>query len=155
MVCPYCGCCDLKVIDSRPTDGKIRRRRECVKCGKRFTTFEQIEIPELLVNKKDNTFEHFNRTKLIQSMSIAVKKRPVSPSDINNIVAKIENYCTANMLSQISTTQIGDMVLDSLKTLDIVAYVRFASVYKDFSDEDGFIDIISELHSGEDVKEAD
>lgn len=152
MVCPYCGCCDLKVIDSRPAEGKIRRRRECAGCGRRFTTFEQIEIPELLVNKKDNTFEQFNRTKLIRSMSIAVKKRPVSPDDINSIVEKIENYCTSNMLSQISTVQIGDMVLDCLKKLDIVAYVRFASVYKDFSDEDGFINIISELHNDSDVK---
>lgn len=152
MVCPYCGCCDLKVIDSRPTEGKIRRRRECAGCGRRFTTFEQIEIPELLVNKKDNTFEQFNRTKLIRSMSVAVKKRPVSPDDINSIVEKIENYCTSNMLSQISTVQIGDMVLDCLKKLDIVAYVRFASVYKDFSDEDGFINIISELHNDSDIK---
>lgn len=147
MVCPFCGHEDSKVIDSRPSEGKIRRRRECTGCGKRFTTFECIEIPELLVNKKDNTFERFNRAKLIQSMSIAVKKRPVSLNDINRIVDNIENYCMVNMLSQITTSQIGDMVLSSLKELDKVAYVRFASVYKDFSDVESFLDIISELRS--------
>ena len=145
MLCPFCGFDDSKVIDSRPIEGKIRRRRECVKCGKRFTTFESVEVPELLVNKKDNTFEHFNRSKLIQSMSIAVKKRPVSISDINRIVDDIESYCSANMLSQITTAQIGDMVLSSLKKLDQVAYVRFASVYKDFSDLESFLVLINEL----------
>lgn len=145
MLCPFCGFDDSKVIDSRPIEGKIRRRRECVKCGKRFTTFESVEVPELLVNKKDNTFEHFNRSKLIQSMSIAVKKRPVSISDINRIVDDIESYCSANMLSQITTAQIGDMVLSSLKKLDRVAYVRFASVYKDFSDLESFLVLIDEL----------
>ncbi len=145
MLCPFCGFDDSKVIDSRPIEGKIRRRRECVKCGKRFTTFESVEVPELLVNKKDNTFEHFNRSKLIQSMSIAVKKRPVSISDINRIVDDIESYCSANMLSQITTAQIGDMVLSSLKKLDQVAYVRFASVYKDFSDLESFLVLIDEL----------
>lgn len=145
MLCPFCGFDDSKVIDSRPIEGKIRRRRECVKCGKRFTTFESVEVPELLVNKKDNTFEHFNRSKLIQSMSIAVKKRPVSISDINRIVDDIESYCSANMLSQITTSQIGDMVLSSLKKLDQVAYVRFASVYKDFSDLESFLVLIDEL----------
>lgn len=151
MVCPFCGYDDSKVIDSRPYEGKIRRRRECIKCGKRFTTFESIEIPELLVNKKDNTFERFNRAKLIQSMSIAVKKRPVSLSDINRIVDSIENYCMTNMLSQITTSQIGDMVLSYLKELDKVAYVRFASVYKDFSDVESFLDIISELRGSDDT----
>lgn len=145
MLCPFCGFDDSKVIDSRPIEGKIRRRRECVKCGKRFTTFESVEVPELLVNKKDNTFEHFNRSKIIQSMSIAVKKRPVSISDINRIVDDIESYCSANMLSQITTAQIGDMVLSSLKKLDQVAYVRFASVYKDFSDLESFLVLINEL----------
>ncbi|MGN0693029.1 MAG: transcriptional regulator NrdR [Oscillospiraceae bacterium] len=154
MVCPFCGYDDSKVIDSRPYEGKIRRRRECIKCGKRFTTFESIEIPELLVNKKDNTFERFNRAKLIQSMSIAVKKRPVSLSDINRIVDSIENYCMTNMLSQITTSQIGDMVLSYLKELDKVAYVRFASVYKDFSDVESFLDIISELRGSDDTDSA-
>ena len=155
MVCPFCGYDDSKVIDSRPYEGKIRRRRECIKCGRRFTTFESIEIPELLVNKKDNTFERFNRAKLIQSMSIAVKKRPVSLNDINRIVDNIENYCTVNMLSQITTAQIGDMVLSYLKELDKVAYVRFASVYKDFSDVESFLDIISELRNSNEPERSD
>lgn len=147
MLCPYCGFDESKVIDSRHFDLKIRRRRECTKCEKRFTTFESIEteMPELLVNKKDNTFERFNRAKLIQSMSIAVKKRPVSIMDINGIVDEIESYCSANMMSQITSAQIGEMVLDSLKRLDPVAYIRFASVYHDFSDAESFISLINEL----------
>lgn len=155
MFCPFCGFNDSKVIDSRPCEGKIRRRRECISCGKRFTTFESVEIPELLVNKKDNTFESFNRAKIIQSMSIAVKKRPVSLEDINRIVDNIENYCVSNSMLQITTSQIGDMVLNSLKSLDEVAYVRFASVYKDFSDVESFLDVISELRGDTEKKTAD
>lgn len=148
MICPYCSCSESKVIDSRPYEGKIRRRRECISCGKRFTTYESVEIPELLVNKKDNTFEVFNRSKIIRSMSVAVKKRPVSIEDINKIVDNIENYC-ASSASQVTTSEIGDMVLDSLKKLDKVAYVRFASVYKDFADVEGFLDVISKLRDDE------
>lgn len=153
MICPYCSCSESKVIDSRPYEGKIRRRRECINCGKRFTTYESVEIPELLVNKKDNTFEVFNRSKIIRSMSVAVKKRPVSIEDINKIVDNIENYC-ANSASQVTTAEIGDMVLDSLKKLDKVAYVRFASVYKDFADVDGFLDVISTLRDDEEKEKS-
>lgn len=145
MRCPFCSFEDTKVVDSRPVDGKKRRRRECTNCGKRFTTYEMVEMPVLLVVKKDNTIEMFDRNKLIQGMSVAVKKRPVSIVDINNIVDEIELHCANNMLTQVTTTEIGEMVLERLRNIDHVAYVRFASVYKDFTDVDSFIDIISEL----------
>lgn len=145
MHCPFCGFEDTKVIDSRPADGRKRRRRECTSCGKRFTTYESVEMPVLFVLKKDNTIELFDRSKLIQGMSIAVKKRPVSIVDINGIVDEIEAYYANSMVTQVTTAEIGDMVLERLKQIDEVAYVRFASVYKDFSDVDSFIDIISEL----------
>lgn len=147
MKCPYCGFEDTKVIDSRLIDGKKRRRRRCASCDKRFTTYESIELPELLVNKKDNTYEPFDRNKLIKGLSFAVKKRPVPGSAIIAIADDIENYCSNNMLTQISTRQISDMVLERLKELDEVAYVRFASVNKDFDDVKCFLDIISDLKS--------
>lgn len=149
MRCPFCGYEDTKVIDSRPADGKKRRRRECTDCGKRFTTYESIEMPVLFVVKKDNTIELFDRSKLIQGMSVAVKKRPVSLVDINRIVDGIEGYYANNMVTQVTTSEIGDMVLRALKDIDWVAYVRFASVYKDFADVDSFIDIISELKNND------
>lgn len=145
MKCPYCGFDDTKVIDSRLIEGKKRRRRRCQSCDRRFTTYECVERPELLVNKKDNTYEPFDRNKLIQGLSFAVKKRPVPGSAIIEIADEIENYCINNMLTQISTGEISDIVLERLKKLDEVAYVRFASVNKDFSDVECFLDIISDL----------
>lgn len=150
MKCPYCGFEDTKVIDSRLIDGKKRRRRRCMNCDKRFTTYESIEIPDLLVNKKDNTYEPFDRNKLIRGLSFAVKKRPVPGSAIIAIADSIETYCANNMITQISTRDISDMVLEQLKKLDEVAYVRFASVNKDFNDVDCFLDIISELRKNGD-----
>ena len=143
MRCPFCGFEDTKVVDSRPVDGKKRRRRECTSCGKRFTTYESVEMPALLVSKRDNSIELFDKNKLIKSISTAVKKRPVSFEDINDIVDSVES-CYANG-TQISSSEIGDAVLQKLKEIDQVAYVRFASVYKDFSDVESFINIISEL----------
>ena len=148
MRCPFCNFEDTKVIDSRPVDGKKRRRRECTSCGKRFTTYESVEMPILFVLKKDNTIELFDRNKLIQGMSMAVKKRPVSIVDINRIVDGIESYYANQMITQVTTSEIGDMVLKSLKEIDQVAYVRFASVYKDFGDVESFMHIISELREG-------
>ncbi|MCC8042402.1 MAG: transcriptional regulator NrdR [Oscillospiraceae bacterium] len=149
MKCPFCGFEDTKVIDSRTSEGKKRRRRRCTSCGRRFTTYECVEMPTLLVNKKDNTFEPFDRNKLIQGLSFSVKKRPVPSSEIIKIADDIESYCANNMISQISTAQISDMVLDRLKQLDEVAYVRFASVNKDFGNVECFLDIISQLKKGE------
>ena len=142
MRCPFCGKDDTKVTDSRSIGNKKRRRRECTGCGKRFTTYEAVEAPLILVNKKNNTFEPFDRSKLIRSMSIAVKKRPVSLNDINNIVDEIESSCVYNSRPEITSAEIGDMVLASLRKLDSVAYIRFASVYKDFSDPESFLDFI-------------
>lgn len=150
MKCPFCSFEDTKVIDSRPAEGKKRRRRECTNCGKRFTTYESVEMPMLLVVKKDDSIEIFDRNKLIQGLSIAVKKRPVGIDSINKIVDSVETYYANRMQTQITTAEIGDIVLKSLKEIDQVAYVRFASVYKDFGDVDSFINIISELQSSSD-----
>lgn len=145
MKCPFCGFDDTKVIDSRPVDGKKRRRRECTRCGKRFTTYESVEMPVLLVLKRDNTIELFDRSKLIKGLSTAVKKRPVSVEDINRIVDTIESSFANSMQDRVTSQEIGDAVLRELKKTDQVAYVRFASVYEDFSSIESFISIISEL----------
>ena len=136
MRCPFCNYEDTRVIDSRPSEGKKRRRRECPKCGKRFTTYEVVEKPQL---------EPFDRQKLIKGIQNAIKKRPVSVDDMKNLVDDIENTFANKMQTETTTSEIGDMVLMGLKKLDHVAYVRFASVYKDFSDVDSFIQIITEL----------
>ena len=145
MRCPFCNFEDTKVVDSLSIDGKKRRRRECTNCGKRFTTYEAVEMPVLLVVKRDNSVELFDRNKLIKGLSSAVKKRPVSIEDVNRIVDTVESCYANNMQNQITSAEIGDIVLKSLKEMDQVAYVRFASVYKDFSDVESFINIISEL----------
>ena len=145
MKCPFCGFEDTKVIDSRPSEGKKRRRRECTSCGKRFTTYEVVEKPMLMVYKKDGSFEPFDRAKLIKGLQTAIKKRPVSVEQVTALVDDIENTYANKMQTETTTSEIGDMVLHGLKKLDLVAYVRFASVYKDFSDVDSFIQIISEL----------
>ncbi|MCD8094994.1 MAG: transcriptional regulator NrdR [Ruminococcus sp.] len=151
MKCPFCGYQDTKVIDSRPSESKKRRRRECTKCGKRFTTYEVVEKPQLMVYKRDSSFEPFDRDKLFKGLQTAIKKRPVSVDSMNQLVDDIENTFANRMQTETTTAEIGDMVLAGLKKLDHVAYVRFASVYKDFSDVDSFIQIISEL-SDEDSK---
>ncbi|WP_028510758.1 transcriptional regulator NrdR [Ruminococcus sp. NK3A76] len=145
MKCPFCGYEDTKVIDSRPSEGKKRRRRECSQCGKRFTTYEVIEKPALMVDKRDGSFEPFDREKLIKGIQSAIKKRPVSVDQLNELVDNIENYYANRMLTETTTSEIGDRVLAGLKELDLVAYVRFASVYKDFNDVDSFVQIITEL----------
>ena len=145
MRCPFCNCEDTRVIDSRPSEGKKRRRRECPKCGRRSTTYAVVEKPSLMVYKKDGSFEPFDRQKLIKGLQNAVKKRPVSVEQINELVDNIENTYANKMQTETTTSEIGDMALKGLKDLDLVAYVRFASVYKDFNDVDSFIQIISEL----------
>lgn len=145
MKCPYCNHEDTRVIDSRPCENKKRRRRECPKCGKRFTTYEVIEKPTLMVVKKDGSFELFDRAKLIKGLESAIKKRPVSVEQISRLVDNIENTYANKMQTETTTSEIGDMVLMGLRDLDHVAYVRFASVYKDFNDVESFIQLISEL----------
>lgn len=145
MKCPFCGYKDTKVTDSRPSDGKKRRRRECTNCGKRFTTYEIIDKPLLMVYKKDGSFEPFNRDKLMAGILTAVKKRSISIEAVTKLVDDIENTYDNQLKNEATTEKIGDMVLSGLKKLDLVAYVRFASVYKDFTDLESFIRIISEL----------
>ncbi|MBQ2756349.1 MAG: transcriptional repressor NrdR [Oscillospiraceae bacterium] len=141
MRCPYCGFVESKVADSRPTeDGKmIRRRRECLSCGKRFTTFETVETLPLMVIKRDDSRQPFDRNKLINAMTIACGKRPVSMDVIENAVDDIEVSLRNKMKTEVYSTDIGEMAMKKLKEIDEVAYVRFASVYRQFVDVDMFI----------------
>lgn len=145
MRCPFCNYEDTKVIDSRPSDEKKRRRRECTNCGKRFTAYEVVEKPTLMVTKHDGSIEAFDRDKLVKGILSALKKRPISVDQVNKLVDEIENNYANAMQTETTTSEIGDRVLHGLKDLDLVAYVRFASVYKDFNDLDNFISIIKEL----------
>lgn len=149
MRCPFCGYEETKVIDSRPADSRKRRRRECVKCQKRFTTYEVVEMPLMMVQKKDGSLEPFNREKLQRGIFSAIKKRPVSVTKITKIVDEIANKFANEMCNQVSSREIGDTVLEMLKDIDLVSYIRFASVYKDFTDVDSFIKVISELEHGD------
>ncbi|MBO5265903.1 MAG: transcriptional repressor NrdR [Ruminiclostridium sp.] len=147
MICPECGYCDSKVIDSRPTDGKIRRRRECLSCKCRFTTYEIVEDTPLMVVKKDCSLEPFNAQKLIDKLLRATVKRPVSLETIENMVYEIEADFKNSLQREIPSDKIGEAVLKKLKVIDSVAYIRFASVYRDFNDTESFIKIISELEN--------
>ena len=145
MKCPECGCDDSKVIDSRPTENKVRRRRECIKCGFRFTTYEIIEDIPLMVIKKDNSIEPFDRQKLVDRLCRATVKRPVKLETLENMVDEIAAELKNSLQREITSGKIGELVLHRLKDIDAVAYIRFASVYKDFNDADSFMKIISEL----------
>ena len=147
MKCPYCGYQESKVVDSRHSDDgvSIRRRRECLKCQKRFTTFEPIESVSFVVVKKDKTRESFDRMKLLNGLVRACEKRPVTMSQLENAVSDIEQSLQATMKNEISTTEIGELVMDKLKELDEVAYVRFASVYRQFKDITTFRDELNKL----------
>lgn len=145
MNCPFCNFDDVRVVDSRPYENKIKRRRECAGCHRRFTTFESIEMPLIEVEKKDHSYEPFSREKLIRGISSAVKKRPVSIQQVSAVVDKIERYCTEERRSKITTSEIGELVLEQLKNIDEVAYIRFASVYREFNDAAGFVAEIGKL----------
>ena len=151
MKCPYCGFEESKVIDSRPAeDGeKIRRRRECVNCKKRFTTYEVIENIPIMVIKKDKSREPFDRNKLLNGILKSCEKRPVSINDIEKIVDDIE-YELQNSLEnrEISSSDIGIYAMDALKKIDEVSYVRFASVYRQFKDINTFMEELSKLLNG-------
>ncbi len=149
MKCPECGFDDSKVIDSRPTDGKIRRRRECLACRCRFTTYEVVENIPLVVIKKDRSIEPFDSQKLVERLLRATVKRPVTLEAIENMVDEIESELKNNFQREVTSEKIGEMVLKKLKDTDHVAYIRFASVYRDFTDADSFIKIISELTEDE------
>ena len=147
MRCPKCGSADDKVIDTRPSDeGRvIRRRRECVFCGNRFSTIERIEGLQLKVVKKDGTREDFSREKLMGGLSAACSKRPVSNDQLNAIVNEIETMLQDKYSGEMSTTAIGEHIMKSLREIDKVAYVRFASVYRDFTDVASFTKEIADL----------
>lgn len=145
MKCPFCGFEESKVIDSRPTDEgeRIRRRRECIKCTKRFTTYEIIESVPILVVKKDKSREAFDRQKLMNGMLRACEKRPVSMETIENAVSEIETTLQNSLDREVTSVRVGELVMEKLKAIDEVAYVRFASVYKQFKDVNAFMEELS------------
>ena len=147
MRCMFCNQSDSKVVDSRPTeDGwAIRRRRECVGCGKRFTTYEKIENPVILVIKKDGRREPFDIDKVKKGIIKACEKRPVAMKDIESLVSAIEKKVYNNLEQEVPSDMLGEMVMDGLKELDQVAYVRFASVYRQFKDINTFRDELNKL----------
>lgn len=147
MKCPFCGYADSKVIDSRPAEegSTIRRRRECLACQKRFTTYEIIERLPLVVIKRDGSRQSFDKVKLINGMVRACEKRPVTLSQLETIADEIEQELQSGLEREISTVDIGEMVMARLKDVDEVAYVRFASVYRSFKDINTFMEELSKL----------
>lgn len=147
MKCPACGQLESKVIDSRPSsDGSsIRRRRECLECQKRFTTYENIETLPLIVIKKDHSRETFDRNKILNSIIRACDKRQVTLQQMDNAVTEIENALQNTLQNEITSDRIGQMVMEKLKELDEVAYIRFASVYRQFKDIGAFMDELQKL----------
>ena len=147
MKCPFCGYTESKVIDSRPAEegSTIRRRRECLACGKRFTTYEIIERLPLVVVKRDGSRQSFDKVKLINGMVRACEKRPVALQTLEKIADEIEQELQSNLEREISTVDVGEMVMKRLKDIDEVAYVRFASVYRSFKDINTFMEELSKL----------
>ncbi|HXQ66898.1 MAG TPA: transcriptional regulator NrdR [Alphaproteobacteria bacterium] len=147
MRCPFCGNEDTQVKDSRPTEDNaaIRRRRFCPACGSRFTTFERVQLRELMVVKKNGQRVPFDRDKLVRSIQIACRKRPVDPDRIERIVNGIVRRLESSGESDIRSETIGELVMDALRTLDPVAYVRFASVYRNFREAKDFEDFVEQL----------
>lgn len=147
MKCPYCGYKESKVIDSRPADegSSIRRRRECLSCSKRFTTYETVESLPMVVVKKDGSRQSFDRRKVLGGMIRACEKRPVPLADLEKIASEIEQDLQNSMEREISTETIGERVMERLRAVDQVAYVRFASVYRQFKDIDTFMAELNKL----------
>ena len=147
MKCPYCGYSESKVIDSRPADenSSIRRRRECLSCGKRFTTYETVESLPMVVVKKDGSRQSFDRRKVLGGMIRACEKRPVPWAELEKIAEEIEQDLQNSMEREISTEAIGEKVMERLRNVDQVAYVRFASVYRQFKDIDTFMTELNKL----------
>ena len=145
MRCPYCHYDESKVIDSRPSEDRKRRRRECLKCKKRFTTYEIVEQPLRIVVKRDGSLEPYDRNKLLSGIYHAIKKRPVSYAQVNAIADAVEERYNGGWHSPMSSSQIGAVVLEQLKNIDEIAYIRFASVYQDFKDASSFISVIAAL----------
>ena len=147
MKCPYCAYLESKVVDSRPADegASIRRRRECLSCHKRFTTYETMESLPLMVVKKDGSRQSFDRSKVLSGLIRACEKRPVSYQTLENLVVEIEQVLQSQMDHEVSSAQIGELVMERLKKLDEVAYVRFASVYRQFKDINTFMTELNKL----------
>lgn len=157
MRCPFCDHDDDRVIDSRPSDEgtAIRRRRECTVCGARFTTYEKVETLPLLVVKKDGTREPFDRDKLITGVMKSCEKRPVSTNQIEQLVNAIEIQTQNSLKREVTSREIGEMVMEQLKNIDEVAYVRFASVYRQFKDVNSFLAELNEMLKSEKTEEGD
>lgn len=147
MKCPYCSYLESKVVDSRPADegASIRRRRECLKCHKRFTTYETMECLPIMVIKKDGSRQSFDRNKVLSGLIRACEKRPVPYQTLEEMVNEIEQYIQNQMEREISSSEIGELVMERLKAVDEVAYVRFASVYREFKDIDTFMAELNNL----------
>ncbi len=147
MKCPFCGFEESKVIDSRPTDEytRIRRRRECMRCGKRFTTYEIIESTPIIVIKKDNSRQAFDRNKLLNGMMKACEKRQVPLERVEKAVDDIELQLQNSLEKEVTTLQIGELAMEALKKIDDVAYVRFASVYRQFKDLNSFMQELAQI----------
>ena len=156
MRCPYCGNDDTQVKDSRPTEdsGAIRRRRVCNGCGGRFTTFERVQLRDLVVVKKSGRKVPFDRDKLARSIYVALRKRPVEPERVERIINSLVRQLESSGETEVTSEEIGQLVMEALKSLDDVAYVRFASVYRNFREPKDFEDAIAELASEEDGKAA-
>ncbi len=147
MKCPFCGFDESKVIDSRPTDEneRIRRRRECLQCGKRFTTYEIIEDVPIIVIKKDKSREVFDRNKILKGMLRACEKRSVTISELETAISEIEATLQSAIDREVTSANIGELIMEKLKAIDEVAYVRFASVYKEFDSAEAFKEYISRM----------
>lgn len=147
MRCPFCAHGETRVLESRPTDegSAIRRRRECLKCEERFTTYERVEAVPLMVIKRDGTREEFDRRKILRGLITACEKRPVPLATLEQVVAEIEHELRNSMEQEISSLTIGEMVMERLRSIDQVAYVRFASVYRQFKDINRFFEELQSL----------
>ncbi len=147
MKCPFCGYSESKVIDSRPTDEneRIRRRRECLQCGKRFTTYEIIEDVPIIVVKKDKSREVFDRNKILKGMLRACEKRHVTIDDLETKITEIETALQSSIDREVTSARIGELIMEKLRELDEVAYVRFASVYKEFDSAEAFREELAKL----------
>lgn len=155
MKCPFCGCEETQVKDSRNADDNtsVRRRRECPECGSRFTTYERVQLRELIVIKKNGEKTPFDRDKLAKSISLAVRKRPISPERVEKIVNSLQRRFESSGETEITTTAIGECVMDALSRLDNIAYIRFASVYKDFRSIDDLKDFVATIEKMTDDNE--
>jgi len=151
MRCPFCSFEESKVVDSRSTDDNTtnRRRRECLNCNKRYTTYEKVEDIPILVVKRDLTRENFNKEKIINGLIIACQKRPISRKQIEELAEDIEKVISNKMLTEVESKLIGEMIMERLKDLDEISYVRFASVYRQFKDINTFLEEIKSLMSKE------